>query len=119
MLRQQQGERGSTPCRWQINTTMKGNTPYRKRFDANGVLMNPITKEVPYISNLPTRADRRNNPSQRFKGNHKGNSLTVSEQMAYHRVIQLVPLKVKNTLTDREYIYGVKRVGHYVAKRSN
>lgn len=38
---------------------MSKNIPYVKKFDENGVLLNPVTKSNPYFSPYPNRRQRR------------------------------------------------------------
>lgn len=35
------------------------NTPYKKQYDDNGAVSNPITKDNPYINQHPNRSQRR------------------------------------------------------------
>lgn len=80
------------------------NKPYIKSYDENGVVSNPIQGSL--ISKLPNRKQRRYT-EPRFRGNHKGCSLTVVEgkpQVAYHRVIQITP--------------EGKQILHYLLKKS-
>jgi len=65
------------------------NTPYVKQYDKNGVLLNPIVGG--YYHEFPNRAERRRAAHpKRFRGNHKGISLTVNQNVKYRRVMQVV-----------------------------
>lgn len=77
------------------------NKPYIKIYDADGVLTNPIHGSL--ISKFPNRQQRRYT-APRFRGNQKGNSLTVVGRSAYHRVIQVTP--------------EGKQIQHYLLKKS-
>jgi hypothetical protein len=90
------------------------NIPYRKRYDENGVLLNPITEKNPYISPFNNRASRRFRKT-RFRGNNKRCSLSVSSQMAFHRVIQEAPIMEKDEL-GYPVCVGIKRIQHYRQK---
>ena len=93
------------------------NTPYVKKFDKNGQLINPI--EGIYKSESQNRSERRRKPT-RFRGNKKGISLTIVKTEKYKRVIQLIqviqkdkkgkplPQTVENNHTK------IKTVNHYV-----
>ncbi len=64
------------------------NTPYKKEMK-NGIIMNPI--EAMFLSPFPNRSARRGTGG-RFKGNHKGHSLSVGKNFKYHRVTQNITL---------------------------
>lgn len=68
------------------------NRPYVKILRADGVVHNPISGDPyngRYIHNFPNRRERRSK-TPRFRGNHKGVSLTVTQNSKYKRIIQLV-----------------------------
>lgn len=80
------------------------NKPYVKVYDASGVLTNPIKGS--YISKSPNRSQRRFT-APRFRGNHKGVSLTIvpgKPPIVYRRVIQELP--------------DGKQIQHYLLKQS-
>ncbi len=77
------------------------NKPYVKVYDTEGIITNPIKGS--YISKSPNRSQRRFT-AQRFKGNHKGVSLTINDEYAYRRVLQITP--------------NGKRIEHYLLKQS-
>lgn len=58
--------------------------PYVKRYDAQGVLLNPITKHEPYMSTEPNRAAGRMQ-QPRFRDNHKGISLVIVGTTKFER----------------------------------
>lgn len=62
-----------------------------------------LSKEHPYINTSPNRSQRREllqkNP---FKGNKKGISLSVGQNLKYERTVQTINLKDG----------GVKRINH-------
>ena len=96
------------------------NKPYVKSFDENGVLLNPITKENPYINAYPNRASRRKR-EPRFRGNQNGSSLTIIGNQAYHRVIQFIPSKIIvgpkfNLMDEKTWATKEKTIYHYIAK---
>lgn len=68
------------------------NQPYVKQYDElTGELLNPI-KGV-YTHKFPNRKARRNRPG-RFRGNHKGISLTITEgkpSIKFYRMLQVLP----------------------------
>ena len=74
------------------------NVPYKKNYDENGVLINPIVEKLENF--FPNRSERRKvKQKARFFGNGKNVSLTVTKTSRYLRRIQLI---------------GSKRVEHYV-----
>lgn len=75
------------------------NTPYVKQYNDDGSVANPIEGKLE--SKFPNRRMRRTRP-ERFRGNHKGTSLTVTGNSAYFRVIQDI---------------GGKLIEHYVLKK--
>lgn len=77
---------------------------YVKRYDEQGVLLNPILKS--FINNFPNRAKRRQK-DVRFQTNHKGVQLTTHGQFAFHRIAQVEWDKNGNE----------KYILHYVPKR--
>lgn len=79
------------------------NTPYRKRFNENGEVTNPIMGAR--LHHEPNRRERRSKPT-RFVNNRKTFHLTVSNAIRYHRVVQQI--------LDKDG--SIKRVGHYVLK---
>lgn len=80
------------------------NTPYKKEFDENGDLMNPITGS--YMSEEPNRKTRRQRVG-RFHGNGKNHHLTVTETRKYRRIMQLIEYV-------KDGIFYRKTVNHYV-----
>lgn len=66
---------------------MEKNTPYIKKFDDEGKLLNPIKGS--YINTLPNRHERRKKPV-RFHGESKNFHLTVIENNKYKRVKQTI-----------------------------
>ena len=93
------------------------NTPYVKKYK-NGKLENPITSV--YTSEYPNRRQRRQRPS-RFRGNHAGVSLTVTETSAYKRIVQVIKMiqKVKNKLVEQTVENNhvkIRTIRHYVSK---
>lgn len=62
------------------------NIPYKKIIE-NGKIVNPITKEAPYISAAPSRRIRHSRQA-RFIGNNNGYHLTVLKTVKYRRFIQ-------------------------------
>ena len=77
------------------------NIPYVKTYNLIGEVTNPI--EGSYINNFANRKQRRAKP-MRFKSNRSGVSLTISENLKYHRIYQIIKL-IDGT---------IKRIGHYV-----
>lgn len=69
------------------------NQPYVKQYDEQGLHSNPIIGKYP--STNPNRKARRNK-GPRFKGNHRGISLTVVGADKFYRVRQLVHTKEGN-----------------------
>lgn len=81
------------------------NTPYVKEFNDLGECTNPIDRV--YLSESPNRQQRKlATKNQRFKGNKKGISLTVTNNSKYERAIQ--PILCKDG--------SVKHIEHYIAR---
>lgn len=76
------------------------NTPYKKEFDSEGNLLNPI--ETAYLNNFPNRSQRRFKVP-RFHGNEKNYHLTVTPMEKYHRYMQLIVDKDGNKKTINHY----------------
>lgn len=69
---------------------MTANIPYRKKYNQNGELLNPIVES--YVSHGPNRKERRENlQKDRFVGNGKNISLTVTGTRKYlrHRQVEI------------------------------
>lgn len=81
------------------------NTPYRKEFNANGEVTNQI-KGI-YKNEFPNRKTRRMKP-EKFRGNGKNFSLTVTGKLRYSRDIQEIILQDGS----------IKRIGHYVLRNN-
>jgi hypothetical protein len=81
------------------------NTPYKKQINANGEVANPI-KGI-YKNEFPNRKTRRMRP-EKFKGNGKNFSLTVTGKLRYSRNIQEI------ILADG----SIKRIRHYVLRNN-
>lgn len=89
----------------------KRNVPYVKQYDDKGLLSNPINGF--YKNEHPNRRSRRSTlNSGRFRGNHKGISLSVVDNgkysTKYERVVQLV------ALGNNKF----KTINHYRERRS-
>jgi len=69
---------------------MNTNIPYRKQYDAQGNITNPIKER--YISVLPNRAERRRKEG-RFHGNGNNYHLTISAGSKYRREMQFILTK--------------------------
>jgi hypothetical protein len=70
------------------------NIPYIKQFDANGNIINPITRENLYINNGSNRRQRSEIVQpQRFHGESKNHHLTVLGLDKYERKRQLINVK--------------------------
>lgn len=78
------------------------NVPYRKKYDEKGLLINPINGQ--YTQPFENRRSRRHRGAP-FRGNKKGVSLTVSQNIAYKRIVQVIK--------DGNF---VKRILHYLPK---
>lgn len=108
---------------------MNKNIPYKKQYDQEGVLLNPIIGS--YESKLPNRSQRRSDRNQpRFIGNNRGNHLTITEDSMtpkkFKRVIQTISHHISNistkiykgiehkivTITPNKFI---KRIEHYIS----
>ncbi len=61
---------------------------YIKKYDSNGLVANPITKEEPYLNYGENRKARRFR--QRKSNNRKGNGLVVAGTVKYRIVKQHV-----------------------------
>lgn len=83
------------------------NTPYKKTFDKDGKLENPI--DGFYSPAFPNRKTRRQK-SPRFRGNNKGVSLTVVKTQKYKRVMQLI----QQVSQERIHPVESKVICHYV-----
>lgn len=62
---------------------------YIKKYDNNGLVTNPITKEQPYINSGMNRKQRR--ITQRKSNNRKGDGLVVTGGLKYRIVKQHIP----------------------------
>lgn len=60
---------------------------YTKKYDENGLLTNPITKEKPFVNIGENREQRRF--MQRKSNNRKGNGMVVFKSMRYKVVKQI------------------------------
>lgn len=79
------------------------NVPYKKRFEKDGRLQNPIIKE--FINRFPNRRERRKeNQKFRFYGESKNYSLTVNGVGKYKRVKQFEKDKKGNAKVIEHYI---------------
>lgn len=77
------------------------NEPYFK-VERDGKVLNPITKNNPFLHDSPNRRERREHLNQpRHRGNNKGIALTVIGKWKYNKFQQLI-----NTKT------GVKVINH-------
>lgn len=65
------------------------NKPYVKKYDENGVMINPI--ERVYLSTEPNRAERRFSP-KKFRGNNKGFSFSIIQGSRYKRVLRVIEM---------------------------
>lgn len=74
------------------------NKPYVKQYNEDGTISNPI--QGIFVNKFPNRSKRRFT-APRFRGNHKGVSLTESGRSVYFRVLQIV---------------DGKRIEHYLLK---
>jgi hypothetical protein len=81
------------------------NQPYVKQFDTNGICINPLTDRFTITGGYPNRKQRNNKPIK-FKGNHKGISLSVTPTGLYFRIYQFIKTKS-----------GIKTIEHYVLKK--
>jgi hypothetical protein len=79
------------------------NKPYKKIVDENGKVVNPITKESPYVSQFKSRQQRRKK-EPRFIGNNRGVSISYVDSLKPH-----------TKLKRRVQVIGKKRVCHYDA----
>jgi len=93
------------------------NIPYKKTFDKNGKLENPI--DGFYSPAFPNRKARRQK-TPRFRGNNKGVSLTVVKTQKYKRVMQLIQTieldkkkRPVNQTVENKHIHR-KVINHYV-----
>lgn len=82
------------------------NQPYVKEYDKKtGKLLNPIVGA--YEHSFPNRRQRKSEAKKdRFKGNQKGNSLTVLQGFKYHRVRQRILLEDRSIKTINHYVIG-------------
>jgi hypothetical protein len=90
------------------------NEPYVQSYEENGVLLNPITKENPYLHQNENRKQRRKELQKfRFHGNGKNYHLTVVKTAKYVRSKQVVFCRDKKTgkLTGKR-----KVIEHYLNK---
>lgn len=83
------------------------NTSYVKQYDANGRVINPIVGDL--IHQFPNRRQRKQSlKKQRFYGESKNTHLTVSGNVKFFRVKQIIKLKLN----------GIKKtIEHYVLKK--
>jgi len=93
------------------------NIPYKKTFDKDGKLENPI--DGFYSPAFPNRKTRRYK-APRFRGNNKGVSLTVVKTQKYKRVMQLIQMieldkkkRQVNQTVENKHIHR-KVINHYV-----
>lgn len=83
------------------------NIPYKKTFDKDGKLENPIDGFCsPAFPNRKTRRQK----TPRFRGNNKGVSLTVVKTQKYKRVMQLI----QQVSQERIHPVESKVICHYV-----
>jgi hypothetical protein len=78
------------------------NTPYVKKYDKNGKVINPITMYIPDGENRKKRREK--NSTHKFMNNRKGMPLTVVGKFKFIRHIQLIMCKD-----------GLKRIYHYLS----
>ena len=64
------------------------NKPYVKQY-TNGKLTNPLVDNFTPTGLYPNRAQRNRKPT-RFRGNHKGVSLSITPTGLYYRVVQWI-----------------------------
>ena len=83
------------------------NIPYKKTFNKDGKLENPI--DGFYSPAFPNRKTRRQK-APRFRGNNKGVSLTVVKTQKYKRVMQLI----QQVSQERIHPVESKVICHYV-----
>lgn len=82
------------------------NKPYIKQYDEQGKLL-PL-ENGRYIHKFPNRKERRSiYKNKSFTGNHKGISLTVSQNFKYERVLQDVVNKFGKV---------IKTIKHYISR---
>lgn len=82
------------------------NVPYTRQYDEKGQLL-PLPKGG-YLNEHPNRRERRSwLHNKSFTGNHKGISLTVSQNLKYERVYQEVKDKSGKV---------IRTIKHYLAK---
>lgn len=82
------------------------NVPYTRQYDEKGQLL-PLPKGG-YRNDHPNRRQRRSYlQNKSFTGNHKGISLTVSQNLKYERVYQIVKDKSGKV---------IRIIKHYLAK---
>ncbi len=96
------------------------NTPYVKKFDKNGNLVNPIVGSYNSLENYPQNRAQRRKKDTRFRGNTKGVSLTIVKTEKYKRVIQIIQVIQKNKkgeplqqTVENNHIVK-KRINHYI-----
>ena len=83
------------------------NIPYKKEYDNNGQLTNPIKGSYNSLE-YPNREKRREHlNTTRFKGNHKGVSITIMRSFCYTRHRQLTVNKATGKL---------KTIEHYIVR---
>lgn len=80
---------------------MNRNIPYRKEYNSDGNIINPITDR--YVSVLPNRAERRKKEG-RFYGNGKNHHLSVTAMQKFRRIMQTITLKDKSTKVIYHYL---------------
>lgn len=80
------------------------NTPYRKIYDENGVLTNPITKMYPSKVHPNRRERKYEMKNKRFTNNRKTCAMTVLHPQRWYRVVQYI---------------GGKRIEHYLEKSTH
>jgi hypothetical protein len=81
----------------------KMNIPYIKEYNENGELVNPLLRTT--LHKFPNRRQRRAElATKRFKGNKKGISLTVYNNMKYERTRQVVKQKDGTIKTIEHYL---------------
>lgn len=107
---------------------MKTNQPYVKRFDAQGVLLNPIVGS--YESKLPNRSLRKLLlKAPRFINNKNHYPITINTEVtppiAYVRKLQIAPIKefkndegevVSKDKSTYAVLIGWKKIKHYITK---
>jgi hypothetical protein len=77
------------------------NIPYKKQYDQNGTLLNPII--AAYLHPFPNRR-KRNEEQPRFYGESKNHHLTIVKTAKFLRHKQIVKLKDGSTKTIHHYL---------------